>query len=45
MYLDDIVIYSDSWDEHVVWVRALFERLADAKLTVNLAKATLPGQL
>lgn len=38
VYLDDIVVYSDTWDQHLIRIRALFERLSDAKLTVNLAK-------
>lgn len=38
VYLDDLVVYSDSWSTHLQRVRALFDRLAEAKLTVNLAK-------
>lgn len=38
VYLDDVVIYSNSWEEHVCRVQALFERLVWARLTVNLAK-------
>ncbi len=38
VYLDDIVVYSDTWDQHTSRIRALLERLAEAKLTVNLAK-------
>ncbi len=38
VYLDDVVIYSESWEEHIHCIRALFERLAWANLTVNLAK-------
>ena len=38
VYLDDVVIYSDSWGEHVRRVEALFDRLVWARLTVNLAK-------
>ena len=30
MYLDDVVILSDTWDVHVQRVRALFSRLAEA---------------
>ena len=37
-YLDDVVTYSDTWDEHVVHIRALLERLAEAGLVVNLSK-------
>lgn len=38
MYLDDVVIYSDTWEDHVDRVRKLFDGLCDAHLTVNLAK-------
>ena len=38
VYLDDVVIYSDSSDVHVQRIRALFDFLAEARLTVNQAK-------
>lgn len=38
MYLDDVVIYSVSWEDHVQRVQALFDRLVWARLTINLAK-------
>ena len=38
-YVDDIVVYSDSWDVHAQRIKALFERLTAAKLTVNLVKS------
>lgn len=38
VYLDDVVVYSDNWSSHLQHVRALFERLVEAQLTVNLAK-------
>ncbi len=38
VYLDDVVIYSDTWDVHLERVRELFTRLAEVRLTVNLAK-------
>ena len=38
-YIDDIVVYSESWSEHVERIRALFERLSLANLTINLAKS------
>ena len=41
VYLDDLVVYSDSWFSHMQRVRALFDRLSQAKLTVNLAKCEL----
>lgn len=38
VYLDDLVIYSDTWQSHLQCIQALFDRLAEAWLTVNLAK-------
>lgn len=38
VYLDDLVIYSDTWHSHLQRIRALFDRLAEAHLTINLAK-------
>lgn len=38
VYLDDVVVFSDTWEEHLQLVRALFDRLRWAQLTVNLAK-------
>ena len=37
-YIDDVIIYSDSWSDHLQRIRKFFERLGKAKLTVNLAK-------
>ena len=38
VYLDDVVIYSDTWEVHLERIRELFSRLREARLTVNLAK-------
>uniref|UniRef100_A0A8C1RHP2 Gypsy retrotransposon integrase-like protein 1 n=1 Tax=Cyprinus carpio TaxID=7962 RepID=A0A8C1RHP2_CYPCA len=38
VYLDDVVVYSDGWSEHLERIQALFTRLVEARLTVNLAK-------
>ena len=38
-YIDDLVVYSDSWKEHVTRLKALFARLKMANLTVNLVKS------
>uniref|UniRef100_A0A674PAM1 Gypsy retrotransposon integrase-like protein 1 n=1 Tax=Takifugu rubripes TaxID=31033 RepID=A0A674PAM1_TAKRU len=38
VYLDDIVVFSDTWADHLVRLRALFQKLVMAKLTINLAK-------
>ena len=37
-YIDDVIIYSDSWSDHLQRIRKFLERLSKAKLTVNLAK-------
>jgi len=38
VYLDDVVIYSDSWNDDLDRIEKLFDRLACAQLTINLAK-------
>jgi hypothetical protein len=38
VYLDDVVIYSDTWESHLLRLSALFARFVKANLTVNLAK-------
>ncbi|KAI7800925.1 hypothetical protein IRJ41_015687 [Triplophysa rosa] len=37
-YLDDVVLFSSSWSEHLDQIRELFIRLTNANLTINLAK-------
>lgn len=37
VYLD-VVVYSDTWEQHLCRIAALFGRLAEARLTINLAK-------
>ncbi|XP_073807553.1 uncharacterized protein [Danio rerio] len=37
-YLDDVVIYSSEWPEHMSQLKTVFQRLANANLTLNLAK-------
>lgn len=36
--IDDMILYSSSWKEHLVHLYQLFERLQEAGLTVNLPK-------
>ena len=38
VYLDDVVLHSDTWAVHLDCNRQLFIRLTQANLTVNLAK-------
>ena len=37
-YLDDLVLHSESWDEHLKSLDQVFDRLAGAALTLNLGK-------
>lgn len=37
-YLDDLVVHSTTWLDHLSTLRAVFARLANASLTLNLAK-------
>lgn len=37
-YLDDLIVYTTTWEEHVKSLTQVFDRLAKASLTVNLAK-------
>ena len=37
-FLDDIVLYSQTWPIHLCQMRELFRRLSEANLTLNLAK-------
>lgn len=37
-YLDDLVLYSSSWEDHLTVLTQVFTRLRDATLTLNLAK-------
>lgn len=38
VYLDDVVVFSNDWKSHLSVLREVFQRLADASLTLNLAK-------
>ena len=37
-YLDDVVIFSETWSEHLYHVEQVFQRIQEAGLTVKLAK-------
>ncbi|XP_068222362.1 uncharacterized protein [Palaemon carinicauda] len=39
VYLDDVVVASDDWDEHLQTLEELFHRFRSSRLTVNLAKS------
>jgi hypothetical protein len=38
VFIDDIVVYSRSWDEHISSLRLVFEKLREAGITLKLAK-------
>ena len=38
-YIDDIIIYSNTWEDHLRIIRSFFQRLTEVKLTINLAKS------
>ena len=38
-YIDDVIIYSDTWDEHVKIMRKFFQQLSEARLTIILLKS------
>ena len=38
VYLDDIIVYGDPWEEHIQNVQTVFERLQKADLTLKLKK-------
>ncbi|XP_041639560.1 uncharacterized protein LOC121507343 [Cheilinus undulatus] len=44
-YLDDIVVYSSSWEDHVEQLGAALARLRDANLTLNMVKCEFGGQV
>ena len=35
-YIDDVIIYNDTWEEHLRITQRFFNRLSDANLTINL---------
>ena len=39
IYVDDIVIYNDTWNDHIRAIGQVFNRLEAANLTINLAKS------
>ena len=37
-YLDDILIFSETWTDHLKHLRLVFQRICNAKLTLKLSK-------
>ena len=44
-YIDDVIIFSDTWEDHLRIIRSFFERLTKAMLTINLSKSKLATSL
>jgi hypothetical protein len=38
-YIDNVVIYSDNWPDHLTRIEKFFQKTLDANLTINLAKS------
>ena len=38
-YIDDVVIYSDNWSDHIRQIERFFQIMREAKLTINLMKS------
>ena len=38
-YIDDAIVYSDTWEEHLSTIRQFYDRLGDAKPTINLSQS------
>ena len=43
-YLNDIIVFSSTWEEHLAWLREVFERLRHAKLKLGAAKCTFAAK-
>ena len=44
VYLDDIVVYSDTWENHLVHLEQIFHRLNDANLTMKMEKCMFAAE-
>ena len=38
-YVDDVVIFSDNWSDHIRQIKSFFQVMREAKLTINLMKS------
>lgn len=39
VYIDDVLVHSDTWDDHIKHLKDLFVKLSDANLVINLEKS------
>ena len=39
IYIDDVVIFSDNWSDHIRQIKCFFQIMREAKLTINLMKS------
>ena len=39
-YIDDVLIYSGNWSDHVRQIKCFFQIMKEVKLTINLMKAS-----
>ena len=44
LYLDDIIMFSSTWEEHLARLRQVFERLRDAKMKLGAEKCTFAAK-
>ena len=44
VYIDDIIVYSNDWPDHLEQIRKLFQRIGEADLTINLSKSEIGKQ-
>ncbi|CAL8136546.1 unnamed protein product [Orchesella dallaii] len=40
IYMDDVIVFSRTFDEHLVHLKLIFERLKEANLSINLKKSS-----
>ena len=43
-YLDDIIVFSSTWEEHLAWLQQVFERLRHADLKLGAEKYTFAAK-
>ncbi len=39
VYMDDVIIFSETWEDHVQHLTSVLERIEDAGLTIKLSKS------